>query len=87
MTLPESEQTFFFDALAQLAPELRPVFTAQVLEYLQVLSDPGPGDVDRALRVAWSGLWTPPPIEELRTPSRWDRDVPRFDRVSKGAAA
>jgi hypothetical protein len=33
------------------------VFTVRMVEHLQVIADPGPGDVDRALRVAWVGLW------------------------------
>ena len=75
---------FFFDVLAQLPPDLRPVFMARVVEQLQARADPGPGDIDRALRAALFGLWTPPAITELR-PSRWDRDAPRFDRTSKRA--
>jgi hypothetical protein len=38
--------------------------------------DPGPLDVDRAVRQALVGLWVPPAIEELRAASRWDRDTP-----------
>jgi hypothetical protein len=44
--------------------------------------DPGPGDVDRAVRQALAGLWVPPAIAE---PPRWSRDTPRFDRASKRA--
>jgi hypothetical protein len=83
VTLPEDEQAFLCHALAQLAPEARPVFTARMVEYLRALADPGVGDVDRALRAAWVGLWTPPELEHRV--SRWDRDAPRFDKASKRA--
>ena len=82
MILPGDEQAFLCNALAQLEPDVRPVFTARKVEYLQALADPGVGDVDRAIRTALVGLWTPPAIAE---PPRWSRDTPRFDRVSKRA--
>ena len=82
MILPGDEQAFLCNALAQLEPDVRPVFTARMVEYLQALADPGVGDVDRAIRTALVGLWTPPAIAE---PPRWSRDTPRFDRVSKRA--
>jgi hypothetical protein len=86
MTLPEAELSFYFAALKQLAPDAREVFAARVAEILSAHRDPGPGDVDRAVRAALVGLWTPPAIEEVLRPSRWDRGAPRFERVSKGAA-
>ena len=84
MILPQDEQAFLCQALAQLAPDVRPVFTARMAEHLQAHADPGPGDVDRALRAALFGLWTPPEIAGLRG-SRWDREAPRFERASKRA--
>jgi hypothetical protein len=39
---------------------------------LQSHADPGPGDVDRAVRQALIGLWVPPGETELRPP-RWHR--------------
>ena len=83
MTLPEDEQAFLCDALAQLAPGVRPVFAARMIEHLQAHVDPGPGDVDRALRAAWAGLWAPPITET--SPPRWSRGAPRFERASKRA--
>jgi cob(I)alamin adenosyltransferase len=44
--LPEDEQAFLCNALAQLEPEVRPVFAARMVEHLQALADPGVGDVD-----------------------------------------
>jgi hypothetical protein len=82
--LPQDEQAFLCNALAQLEPAMRPVFMARVVEQLQSLADPGVGDVDRAVRAALVGLWVPPDIAERRT-SRWNRDTPRFDRASKRA--
>jgi hypothetical protein len=84
--LPEDEQAFFFAALAQLEPALRPVFAERVARLLGAHPDPGPGDVDRAVRQALVGLWVPPATEEVLRPSRWDRAAPAFERVSKGAA-
>jgi hypothetical protein len=84
MTLPDTELSFYFAAVAQLDPKSRPVFMARLAEYLQTLPDPGPGDLDRALRAALVGLWTPPELSELR-PARWDRGVPAFERASKRA--
>ena len=52
MILPPDEQAFLCHALAQLAPDVREVFTARMVEHLQAIADPGVGDVDRALRAA-----------------------------------
>ena len=82
MTLPEIERSFFFSALEQLAPPDRQVFVARLAAYLEAHVDPGPGDVDRALRAALVGLWTPPAITE---PPRWSRAAPRFERSSRRA--
>jgi hypothetical protein len=63
MRLPEDEQAFLLCAVRQLAPDVRPVFVARMAEALQAVPDPGVGDVDRALRVAWVPLWSPPDLE------------------------
>ena len=63
----------------------RSVFTERVAGILGAHPDPGPGDVDRAVRQALVGLWTPPAIEEFQRPPRWDRATPAFERVSKRA--
>lgn len=78
MTLPGDEQAFLCHALAQLEPDVREVFTARMAEHLQALTDPGVGDVDRALRAALVGLWTPPDISESRR-GYWDCEAPLFD--------
>jgi len=84
VTLPEAEQSFYFAAAAQLEPALRPAFTERVATILQSPVDPGPGDVNRAVRQALIGLWVPPDETELRPP-RWHRVTPAFERVSKRA--
>ena len=66
MTLPEAELSFYFAALAQLEPAPRPVFTERVTRLLGAHPNPGPGDVDHAVRQARVGLWTPPAIEEFQ---------------------
>ena len=85
MTLPESELSFYFAALAQLEPALRPVFAERVAQTLGAHPDPGPGDVDRAVRAALVGLWVPPESIEIRSAPRWDHNTPGFERVSKRA--
>ena len=88
MTLPEEECAFFFCAMAQLDPDRRPIFIERVANILSAYSpfcEPGPGDVDRAIRQALVGLWIPPAIEEVRGVSRWDQAKPKFERVSKRA--
>jgi hypothetical protein len=84
VTLPEDEQAFLCDALAQLAPDMRPVLVERVVGCLVVHPDPGPGDVDRALRAALVGLWVPPADAET-PPPRWSRGAPRYERASKRA--
>ena len=66
MTLPEAELSFYFAAAAQLEPALRPAFAERVATILQSQADPGPGDVDRAVRQALIGLWVLPPVEEVK---------------------
>jgi hypothetical protein len=85
MTLPEEECAFFWAAMAQLAPELRPLFAERVGRILGSHPAPDCGDVDRAVRAALVGLWVPPPEIEVRPSSRWDRHAPGFERVSKRA--
>jgi hypothetical protein len=82
MTLPEAELSFYFAAAGQLDPALRPVFAERVSQTLGAHPDPGPGDIDRAVRQALVGLWVPP---ETADPPRWDRATPGFERVSKRA--
>jgi hypothetical protein len=64
-------------------PDLRPVFAERVSAILGAHPDPGPGDVDRAVRQALVGLWTPPESIELRAGPL--RNAPAFERVSKRA--
>ena len=63
----------------------RSVFTERITRLLGAHPNPGPGDVDRAVRQALVGLWTPSAIEEFQRPPRWDRATPAFERVSKRA--
>jgi len=80
--LPATELSFYFAAAAQLEPALCPSFTERVAKIFQLHAEPGPGDVDRAVRQALIGLWFPPEETELRPP-RWHRVTPRFERASK----
>jgi hypothetical protein len=86
--LPEEECAFFFAAQAQLELEQRVIFAERVANILGAYSpfcEPGPGDVDRAIRAAFEALWVPPPVEETKASSRWNRAAPAFERVSKRA--
>ena len=72
--LPEEECAFYFAAMAQLQPEQRVIFAERVANILDAYSpfcEPGPGDVDRAVRAAFDALWIPPPDEETKNSSRW----------------
>jgi hypothetical protein len=77
----EDDYSFVAAVLRQLHPVHRPVFAARVYDLLQALPDPGPGDVDRAVRLALRDLWQPPPD---RIPPRWGRGPPR--RPHSGAS-
>ena len=86
VTLPRPSRAFYFAAAAQLEPALRPAFTERVATILQSHADPGPGGVDRAVRQALIGLWVPPPVEEVKNASRWNRPTLGFDRIKARTA-
>jgi hypothetical protein len=83
--LPDPECAFYFAALAQLDPQVQPVFTERVVRCLGAHRDPGPGDIDRAIREALVGLWTPLPDDTARGVSRWASSAPHYERASKRA--
>ena len=59
--IPDSDYSFIHAAARQLHPTLRP-FAARVHALLQELTcEPGPGDVDRAVRLALRKISDPPP--------------------------
>jgi hypothetical protein len=64
--------SFIAAAADQLHPMQRPVFAEQVRAQLQDIVDPGPGDIDRAIREALRGIWEPAP-ETSGQHSRWSR--------------
>jgi hypothetical protein len=83
VTLPEVEANFYLAVLAQLEPAMRPVFVERVAQALGALPwEADVGDVDRAVRQALVGLWTPP---ECTDPSRWARATPKFEKASRRA--
>ena len=73
LRLPDADLSFFFAALHQLDLPARPVFTDRVAAIIGMHPDPGPGDVDRAIRAALAGLWTPPPDKLGQLEGRWAR--------------
>jgi hypothetical protein len=79
--------THIFQAAAPIAIERRDDFLEAVAAILLGSAGPiGPGTVHRAIAQAQRLYFDPP--ENDRTPSRarWDRDAPRFEKVSKQAA-
>jgi 5-methylcytosine-specific restriction protein A len=68
--VPEVDLHFLLAAINQLQPEARPIFIARLDAALQIVPDFGPGDFDRALRIALAGLWSPPPDGIERTAPR-----------------
>ena len=70
--LPDDDLTFYLSAASQTPPRERPTFEARVSAILQSHRDPGPGDVNRAVRVVLNELrGAPPPCPG--GPSRWSR--------------
>jgi hypothetical protein len=67
----DADYSFIAAASRQLHPMQRPVFAERVHALLQVIDDPGPGDIDRAVRAALQGIWEPEP--ETTGYSRWSR--------------
>ena len=81
--LTDDELTHIFQAAAPIAIERRDDFLEAVAAILLGSAGPiGPGTVHRAIAQAQRLYFDPP--ENDRTPSRarWDRDAPRFEKVS-----
>ena len=74
--MPLSRSRSCHDSAGARVERLLRSFAERVAQILGAHRDPGPCDVDRAVRQALVGLWVPPAIEELRAASRWDRDTP-----------
>jgi hypothetical protein len=68
----DADYSFIAAAARQLHPVQRPVFAERVHALLQDIAEPGPGDVDRAVRKALQGIWEPAP-EPTTGCSRWSR--------------
>jgi hypothetical protein len=71
-------------AAGPLHPQDRGAYLEKVVELLSG-HEIGDGLVGRAAREAQRQFLRAPELEPRRTPSRWDRDVPRFDKVSRRA--
>jgi hypothetical protein len=81
LRLPDAEVAFFWWAMEQVVPPLRAIFAERVVSGLGAHPDPGPGDVDRAIRAALVGLWIPPLFTEGKVPPKWSQ-VGCFDRAA-----
>ena len=87
LVLTDDELNHIFQAAMPIALDRRDAFLEQVAGLLRGCTGPiGPGTVHRAIEQAQRLYFDPP--ENDRTPSRarWDRDTPKFERVSKQAA-
>jgi hypothetical protein len=73
-----TDYSFIAAAADQLHPTQRPVFAERVRALLQDIPDPGPGDIDRAVRAALRGIWAPA-LENPGQRSRWSR-APKSQR-------
>jgi hypothetical protein len=69
--IDEADYAFIAAAARQLAPDQRPVFAARVYALLQNIFEPGPGDIDRAVRTALKGLWDAPDLGAAGGTSKW----------------
>jgi hypothetical protein len=69
-------------AAAALPPADRDQFLEAVARQLDG-REIGDGAVHRAVAAAFQAFWKPPPTPH--TPSRWQRERPRFDRASRRA--
>jgi hypothetical protein len=65
------DYSFVAATVQQLHPTMRETFATRVHAALAELHEPGPGDVDRAVRTALKGIWDPP--LETAPPPRWSR--------------
>jgi hypothetical protein len=59
--IPADDYSFVAAAARQLHPAMRETFATRVHAALQDICEPGPGDVDRAVRVALGGGFGIPP--------------------------
>jgi hypothetical protein len=85
--MTDDELSHIFQAAMPITLDRRDAFLEQVAGLLRGCTGPiGPGTVYRAIEQAQRLYFDPP--ENGRTPSwaRWDRDEPKFERVSKQAA-
>jgi hypothetical protein len=80
--LSEHQSLAVTNAAAVLPPADRDQFYAAVTHQLAA-AEVGDGSVHRAVAAAFQALWKPP--EMPHTPSRWQRERPRFDRTSRRA--
>jgi hypothetical protein len=83
LVLTSSQFTAIVNASAALCPSDRDPFIAAVAAELHGLPIVGDGTVGRAIRAVQGRFAHPEPPD---VPGRWQREHPRFERVSKAAA-
>jgi hypothetical protein len=80
--LSERQSLTVTNAAAVLCPADRDQFYQAVAHQLAG-HEIGDGAVHRAVAAAFQAFWKPP--EMPHTPSRWQRDTPRFEKTSRRA--
>jgi hypothetical protein len=85
LKLTDDELTHVFEAARPLAVNRRDDFLQEVARLLRGCDIVGPGTVHRAILQAQRAHFDPPELERNVGQTRWDRDVPRFEKVSKRA--
>jgi hypothetical protein len=79
--LSDSELDAVMAAARPIAIDRRDAFLQQVASSLQRCGELGPGVVYRVVSEAQRAFFDPPDL----SPARWERDRPRFERMSKRA--
>ena len=82
--LTDDQLSIITRAAEPLHPSDRGAFLQRVATLLNG-HELGDGVISRVARQAQKEFWRAPELEPKRTQSRWDRDEPGFDRVSKRA--
>ena len=82
--LTDAELTHVFEAAGPIPVCRRDDFLQDVAKFLRGCSEVGPGTVHRAIAEAQRAHFDPPELER-NVGLRWDRDAPRFEKVSKRA--
>jgi hypothetical protein len=85
LRLTDAELDAVFAAARPLPTAARDAFLQEVARLLRGCDMVGPGTVHRVCVEAQRQFFDPPTLDETRGVSRWGRNAPGFERVSKRA--